>query len=165
MILAIDPGASCGWCVRDGEHIHGSGTWDLGVQRNEGGGMRYLRLRTFMLEIHEATPLKLIAYEEVRNHTSRNLATKKITFNVDAAHAYGGYQGEILKFSEEYGVPATAFPVGTIKKKATGKGNANKEKMLAAAQERWPQLNVDSFDQADALWISECAHQKHGKAL
>ena len=45
----------------------------------------------------------------------------------------------------------------TVKKRATGKGNAPKPAMLAAARERWPELDVESHDLADALWVSVCA--------
>jgi hypothetical protein len=52
MYLGIDPGTSCGWALLDasGQRV-GSGAWDLRPHRHEGGGMRYLRARRYLLEV------------------------------------------------------------------------------------------------------------------
>ncbi len=141
-ILAIDPGTHCGWAwTEDGApHAETSGVWDLSSQRHEGGGMRFLRLAHWL---HE-TKADLIVYEEVARH--RGTA---------AAHVYGGIVGQIGVYCEQRGVPYTAIPVGTIKKHATGKGNADKSAMLHAAKVRWGD-RVESHDQADALHILDC---------
>ena len=150
-ILSLDLGTNCGWCQRIGDAIKGSGVWDLKPKRFEGGGMRFLRFTKKLEDVHAMSPIKLLTYEEVRRH-----------MGVDAAHCYGGFQSHLLAFAELHEIPLTSYPVGTIKKLATGKGNANKEKMLAAAQERWPELNITSPDHADALWISQCAFNEYG---
>ena len=148
-ILAIDPGTKCGWCVRvetpSGALSYDSGVWDLGARRHEGGGMRFLRLRRLLGEALATKP-DLVVYEEVRRH-----------LGTDAAHVYGGIVAVISSECESREIPYTAIPVATVKKLATGKGNADKEKMVAAAQARWPGWEFEDDNEADARWIAECA--------
>lgn len=150
-ILAIDPGTSCGWAFRETDgRIVSSGAWNLAGRRFEGGGMRIIRLRQHMATFWGN--VDLVAFEEVRRH-----------LGTDAAHIYGAITGEIMAACEEHHVPYLAVPVGTVKKLATGKGNADKTAMVAAARARWagwaelrgsgPGLE----DEADARWIAEAA--------
>ena len=139
-ILAIDPGSKMGWAIgEDGRHV-ASGTWDLAPQRQkrfEGGGMRWLRLRRLLDEVGQ---VDLLVYEEVRRH-----------MGVDAAHIYGGAQATITAWCDERSIPYTATPVGTIKKAATGKGNADKEAMIAACRARGIEPVDDNEADAVAL--------------
>lgn len=121
-ILTLDLGTNTGWCVHAGG-ANASGTWDFKGRRHEGGGMRYLRFRGALRELHVNTPIKYVAYEEVRRHAG-----------TDAAHVYGGLLAVLTAWCEEYGVAYVGIPVGTIKKFATGKGNADKAAMVAAAR-------------------------------
>ena len=143
ILLAIDPGTACGWAVMAPERSPLYGTWDLRTKRHEGAGMRFLRLRRYL---EEAIPgCDLVAYEEVRRHAGTS-----------AAHVYGGIVAEIQATCEVLRVPYTAVPVGTVKKHATGKGNAGKPAMIRAAESRWG-LEGLTDDQADALWIADFA--------
>jgi len=143
-ILGIDPGTKCGWAViREGVHLF-SGVWDLKPRRHDGGGMRFVRLLCKLNEIAGATKIDAVAYEEVRRH-----------MGVDAAHIYGGIVATISGWCEERSIPYSAIPVGTIKKQATGKGNATKPDMIAAAERKWPTVAVIDDNHADALWIAE----------
>lgn len=145
-ILALDLGTKCGWALSlDGQIV--SGTWNLMAGRWDSAGMRFLKLIGKLDAVHGATPLDLIAYEEVRRHMS-----------TDAAHAYGGYLAHVQAWADKQTpepVNYTSFPVGTIKKHATGKGNADKAAMVAAARKRgW---NPADDNEADALWILDLA--------
>lgn len=160
-VLGIDPGTACGWALLDsrGNRI-ASGTWDLKPRRHEGGGMRYLRVRRLVEDVI-GTPNGVLAvgYEEVRRHAG-----------TDAAHVYGGIVAMIAAVCEERKTPYMAIPVGTVKRAATGKGNADKIAMVRAANARWGLALVvktatkkgvvveetDDDDEADALWIAEC---------
>lgn len=145
-IIGIDPGTHCGWAVLNaaGERI-ASGVWDLANKRHEGGGMRYVRARRFLAELLSTFDVQALAYEEVRRHRG-----------VSAAHVYGGVVAMLAVVCEEAGVPYMAIPVGTVKKTATGKGNASKGEMIAAAGRRWtPAEPFTSDDECDALWIAE----------
>jgi Holliday junction resolvasome RuvABC endonuclease subunit len=144
MIIALDPGTKCGWAVyRDGMTY--AGVWDLRPNRYEGGGMRFLRLCRFLEETTKAATLDLVAYEEVRRHKG-----------TDAAHVYGGIVATIQQWAELRCTPYCAVPVAAVKRKATGKGNAGKDEMLAAAKVRWPDIEIPDDNCADALWILEC---------
>src|SRR5687767_6031736 len=78
-ILGIDPGTHCGWALRHGEGRVDSGVWNLAPKRFEGGGMRWVRLRTHLRELLGASRPAILAYEEVRRHAGTT-----------AAHIYGG---------------------------------------------------------------------------
>lgn len=45
-------------------------------------------------------------------------------------------------------------PPATLKKYATGVGNAKKDAVLAAAVKRFPHIDVTGNDEADALWLA-----------
>lgn len=140
-ILAVDPGTNCGYAFSSDVHeIGGYGVWDLRPNRFEGGGMRFVRLRKHLADLHAAVKLTAICYEEVRRHQG-----------VDAAHVYGGIVAVLQEFCEQHGIPYTAKPVGTIKKFATGKGNANKAQMIEAVR-KWG-FDVEDDNAADAIAI------------
>ena len=140
-IIALDLGSTTGWASRvDG--VVDSGSISFALTRFEGRGMQYLKFKRFLAQICSTVKPELIAVEEVRRH-----------LGVDAAHAYGGYLSHVGAYCEEAGIPHTGIPVGTIKKHATGKGNANKEAMVEAASVAYPDQQVVDDNQADALMI------------
>jgi len=143
--IGIDPGTKCGWAVLadDGTRI-ASGVWDMSSGRHEGGGMRYLRARRLMWELlNSRLGDVVVAYEEVARHRG-----------VAAAHVYGGIVAQVTAVCEERDVAYSGRPVGSVKKHATGKGNANKPAMIAAAVDRWGFTLIDD-NEADALWIAD----------
>ena len=151
-IIAIDPGTACGYAWSDDSkvHVEQSGVWDLKPRRHEGGGMRYLRVRGRLYELTQFAPDCAVFYEEVRGHKG-----------TDAAHIYGGIVATIASLCEEQGIPYQGIPVGSIKKRATGKGNANKQAMIEAACEHFGPVTDDN--QADALWILQCGIEEIGQ--
>ena len=122
-LLALDLGTTTGWALlaRDGSITSGSASFK--PQRFEGGGMRFLRFKRWLTEIKQsADGIDAVYFEEVRRH-----------LGVDAAHAYGGFMAHLTAWCEHHQIPYQGIPVGTIKKHATGKGNASKDEMIAAA--------------------------------
>jgi Holliday junction resolvasome RuvABC endonuclease subunit len=140
-ILALDLGTHTGWATRSGGVVL-SGVQNFSGSRYDGGGMRFLRFSRWLDEVGaEATE---VVFEEVRRHAG-----------TDAAHIYGGFLALLTKWCEEYGIPYRGIPVPVIKKHATGKGNADKAAMIAAAIARgWAPADDN---EADALWILDCA--------
>lgn len=59
--------------------------------------------------------------------------------------------GRIVDCVAEHGVRLIVVPPTLRMKYATGKGNAQKDMVLAATLRRWPMLNVSNNDEADAL--------------
>lgn len=69
--------------------------------------------------------------------------------STDAAHAYGGFLATLTAWCEHHSIPYQGVPVGTIKKHATGKGNAGKEDVITSVRARG-HAPVDD-NEADAL--------------
>ncbi len=144
-IIALDLGTTTGWASRcDG--VVNSGSISFALSRFEGRGMQFLKFKRFLTELTNVVAPGVLALEEVRRH-----------LGVDAAHAYGGYLAHVSALCEELDIPHTGVPVGTIKKFATGKGNANKEEMIIRAGELFPDQEIVDDNQADALCILQYA--------
>lgn len=148
-ILAIDPGTKCGYAATlDG--IRTSGVWDLSVHRYEGDGMRYVRLRKYLREMGK---VDLIVFEEVRRHAG-----------CLAAHIYGGIISHIMEYAEVNQINYVACPVGTLKKFATGKGNAGKDAMIKTCRDRL-EVKPKDDNEADALWLLAWAVSQYEDTL
>jgi Holliday junction resolvasome RuvABC endonuclease subunit len=138
-ILAIDLGTTTGWAVRARDHQIAHGFVSFKPQRFEGGGMRFLRFKRWLSEIHTMTnDIHAVYFEEVRRHAG-----------VDAAHVYGGLMATLTSWCEHRNIPYQGVPVGTIKKHATGKGNAGKDEVIAAMRVKGHPVSDDN--EADAL--------------
>lgn len=138
-VLAIDLGTTTGWALRSADASINSGTESFKPHRFEGGGMRYLRFKHWLTEVKQTSDsLDAVYFEEVRRH-----------LGVDAAHAYGGFMAHLTAWCEHHQIPYQGVPVGTIKKHATGKGNASKDEMIAAMKVRGHSPADDN--EADAL--------------
>lgn len=143
-ILALDLGTTTGWALIQNGQIH-SGSQSFKPQRFDGGGMRYLRFQRWLNELNQVeNPIAMVVFEEVRRHVS-----------TDSAHAYGGFMATLTSWCEAQKIPYQGVPVGTIKKHATGKGNAGKEEMIAAARAKG--FNPTDDNQADALALLDWA--------
>ena len=148
-ILALDLGTTTGWALRDRTGRITSGTESFKPRRFEGGGMRFLRFKGWLTELKaHAEGIDALVFEEVRRHVS-----------TDAAHAYGGFLATLTAWCEHHQIPYQGVPVGTIKKHATGKGNASKEDVIAAVQARGHDPVDDN--EADALALLLWAIEQH----
>jgi hypothetical protein len=149
VILALDLGTTTGWALRTSCGQITSGTASFRPGRFDGGGMRYLRFANWLAELERLSgPITAIWFEEVRRHAG-----------TDAAHVFGGLMATLTSWAELRGVPYGGVPVGTIKKFATGRGNADKAAMIAAVRARGYHPADDN--EADALalllWAIETA--------
>ena len=138
-ILALDLGTQTGWALTSRDGSITSGSQSFKPQRFEGGGMRFLRFKRWLTDIKQCNDgIDQVVFEEVRRHVG-----------VDAAHAYGGFMGQLTAWCEHHQIPYQGIPVGTIKKHATGKGNASKDEMVAAVRARGHSPADDN--EADAI--------------
>lgn len=137
MILALDLATRTGWAVGSE-----SGVIDLHPGRGDSPGIRFLKLRSFLETTRKAYPsLELVVYE--RAHHRGGAATEVCV----------GLATHVQSWCAEHGIEHMAVPTRTLKMYATGKGNASKEDMLAAASARWPgRLFVDD-NHVDAAWL------------
>ena len=101
--------------------------------------MRYLRFKRWLTELKATQDaLEAVYFEEVRRHAG-----------VDAAHAYGGFLATLTAWCEHHSIAYSGVPVATIKKHATGKGNASKQAVIAAMSALGHHPGCDN--EADAL--------------
>ncbi|MDR0363505.1 MAG: crossover junction endodeoxyribonuclease RuvC [Bacteroidales bacterium] len=140
-VLALDLGTKTGYA------IYKCGCIVIGTKRlqhNKGAsGMRFLCFRNWLIGMIEAHNISCVFFERVYGHKG-----------IEAAHVYGAFMYILAALCEEKRIKCVGIPVGTIKKNATGKGNATKEDMMAFAKRH----NFDSIDDnaADALAILFC---------
>ena len=146
-IRALDLGTQTGWALTSRDGSITSGSQSFKPQRFEGGGMRFLRFKRWLTDIKQCNDgIDQVVFEEVRRHVG-----------VDAAHAYGGFMGQLTAWCEHHQIPYQGIPVGTIKKHATGKGNAGKDEMVAAARARGHAPTDDN--EADAIALLYLARE------
>jgi len=143
-ILALDLGTTTGWASEAGG-ILTSGTICFSGRPKDHKGEKFRRFRAWLRDLIDKEKPEIVFYEDVKRHAG-----------VLAAHAYGGYLGHVLAvLASRGGIPIRGIGVSTIKKKATGRGNADKMAMVKAAINRWPDQDILDDNQADALWILE----------
>lgn len=143
-VLALDMATRLGWAWVKSDRSSMSGEIDLGKKRSLGE-----RLRIFEAWlIHElgAHKADLIAYEHpVIYGRFPNILGVQL-------------EGVLLLVCERLGVSYIAAGPTKIKKHATGKGNAKKPAMIAAARARWGVEVGDKEDnRADALCLGAWA--------
>jgi len=143
-ILALDQATKAGWASE-----HGSGVWDLSIRRDESAGMRLIRFRSKLKEIIKLEEVELVVYERVagRFQSATNIASELVS---------------VLKvLCEDLEIEYRAYSAGEIKRHATGKGNCGKPAMLAAAEAKWPDLDIIDDNHADALHLLDLAKKDY----
>jgi len=149
-ILALDLGTTTGWALNSPDGLITSSTVSFRPRRFDGGGMRYLRFQNWLDEMNRlAGEIATIWFEEVRRHAG-----------TDAAHVYGGLMATLTAWAEHHDIAYGGTPVGTIKKHATGKGNASKAMMIEAARAKGYRPADDN--EADAIAILHWALETKG---
>lgn len=143
-ILAIDQASSCGWCCGDDLY----GCWNLTTRRDESIGSKLLRFKAKLKEIINLEQIGLIVYERVAGqHATAIIHASKMVAIIET-------------LCEEIGIQYTAYSATEIKRFATGKGNANKDAMVKAAQEKYGYDGTDD-NIADAIHIYQLAKQNY----
>lgn len=148
-ILALDPGTKCGFATNCGGV---SGTWDVGVRKDESAGMRVIRFRAKLNEVYAAEPFELVVYEAPRHVGVRG--------GDRALRIAGNLEGALQTWCEDHKVEYRVYSASEIKKHATGRGNAPKPVVFQAACAKWGDVRSD--DEADALWLLDLALRDYG---
>jgi len=124
-ILAIDLGTTTGWArsSRDGSIVGGSEKF--APKRMEQAGQRWLKFRAFLSEQRQQAggEIHAVYFEDVKQHAG-----------TIAAHVYGGFRAMLEAWCAANNVRMIGLGVGTVKQHWTGKGNADKAAMIAAAR-------------------------------
>ena len=149
-ILALDLGTTTGWAARNGRCRIVHGTAEFRPSRFEGGGMRYLRFGKWLEQTVEVTGgIDAVYYEAVGRH-----------LGTDAGHVYGGLLATLTAWCEEKGISYSGVPVGTWKRHACGKSNADKQAVIDAMRVRGFEPADDN--EADAIAILLWAIETNG---
>lgn len=144
IILAIDPASILGWALSRTDY----GIWDLKTRKDESMGMKLIRLRSKLDEIYEMYSFNLMVYERPGGrHKNPIIHQSKLI-------------GKMEEWCEEHNVDYRGYSATEIKKYATGKGNAGKPAMIAAAQEQLEYPGNDD-NEADALWLLELTKSEY----
>jgi len=104
---------------------------------------RYRRLSTDVVSAALACSPIAVSIEGAQFATSKDTS----------AHRRAGLWWRVVDLIDAAGVPVVEVPVSTVKKWGTGKGNAGKDMMLAAAVRRWEQVTQN--DEADAAHLAD----------
>lgn len=146
-VLALDLGTMTGWAAADDTGIIRSGVLDCSVRPGESEGFRYLRFRTNLQNILGWWRPTAVGYEVVRFFRGGS-----------ASRVYLGLEGVLKCVAAEHGLELVGWPVGTVKKRATGRGNAGKDAVVQAARDMWPAWEPEVprkvDDEADARWVA-----------
>lgn len=138
-ILALDLGSRTGWAVLPRSGRIASGVAEFRPGRFEGAGMAFLRFEKFLADLHrDAGPFGAVVFEEVRAHAGTL-----------AAQVYGGFLAHLTAWCERNRAPYLGVAVATIKRHATGKGNAPKADVIHAMRARG--FTPSDDNEADAL--------------
>lgn len=145
-ILALDPATKCGWAHSAGP----SGTFDLSIRRDESAGMRLIRLEGKLNEVFSGSGIDLVVYEAARHAAPKMQSALVIQAMI---------QGVLVAWCEKKGLQYRGYSPSEIKKHATGKGNASKDQMIAAAKKKFNLTGDDN--EADALWLLDLAKRDY----
>jgi Holliday junction resolvasome RuvABC endonuclease subunit len=133
------------------------GQWDLSAGPYDSGAIRFLRLRHFL----HATRPDAVFYEDVKFDppgVSKMNAGAVLARVATASEFLGALKATVCTWCEEHAVPCTGFKIGTIKKRATGRGNANKEDMIRACNELFgSSLEVEGYESSGTDNIADSA--------
>ena len=145
-ILAIDSGTKTGWATNDTAMV--SGIQDFSLKRGESPGMRFLMFQKWILNMLETIKPDMVIYERAHH---RGGAPTEVGVGLTTQLQAGCTAMEI-----EY----VALHSKTLKKYATGKGNASKDAMMEAATEKgW---TYQDHNECDALWLLDYAINTYG---
>ena len=144
-LFALDLGTRTGWAALPPSGRIASGVAEFRPGRFEGAGMAFLRFERFLADAASASgPFEAVMFEEVRAHAG-----------TIAAQVYGGFLAHLTAWCERTTTPYLGVPVATIKRHATGKGNAGKGDVIKAVRARGFAPKDDN--EADALALLDYA--------
>jgi Holliday junction resolvasome RuvABC endonuclease subunit len=141
MTLALDFGTVCGWAktTAAGRIVFHHFTTNPDP-KTDFKARRYRLFRDHLAELL-VDDIDTVYYEDVRGHTS-----------TAAAHWWGGWEALTLLACDSRELPCHGVHTGTLKKWATGAGNAPKVAMMDAARRYVGNVEI-THDEADAVCL------------
>lgn len=155
-ILALDFATTTGFAYYS-ETLEASGIWDLSIRKDESGGMRLIRFEYKIKEIIKLG-VDIIVFEAVSVGSGPKV-------NMDGIKLGSKLQAIIERIVEiTDGLECRSYNLTEIKKHAIPEKGVkkNKEAMIAAAKEKWPNINIIDDNMADALFLLSLAQKELG---
>lgn len=181
LVLALDLGRSTGfsftWVIpgvpfNPARNIIGIGQLDLSLGPYDSGPTALLRLNDFLAKTHP----DLVFVEDVKYTPPEGMQRLPIAAVMARAalscEFFGALKAVVCCWCERQHVPCECLPIGTLKKRATGKGNANKEQMIAAVNTMLGDvLDATGYEStgadncADAFWAMVVGIEQYQQGL
>lgn len=117
--------------------------------------MRLVRLRGKLNELLQSCSIDIVVFEAARN------AAPKMQ---GALVVHAEFQATIKVWCQDSSIQYRGYSPTEIKRHATGKGNASKSDMMAAAVSRWQRPIIDD-NEADALWLLDLATSEFNQGV
>jgi hypothetical protein len=148
------------------------GVWDLSLGDYDTGPLRHVRLKQFLAVLQP----DLIVFEDVKYvgpepppGTSAKMIVARAAKSLEFI---GGLKTTLTTWCEERGIPCQGLGIQVLKRWLTGKGVANKEDMLLAANTRFgANFDIETYEQtgadniADAMAACGIAVQAYSEGL
>ena len=147
-VLALDLATTTGFAVLGGGLVT-SGSVCFARRKgrkltpDEHEGIAYIRFQRWVREAIAEYKPEVIAFEEPMGNF-KNAAARNIIV---------GFRGILMSTAAYYDREPVGFPQTKLKQYATGKGNSDKEAMMAAARRMYPHLPFTDDNEADALHV------------
>lgn len=147
-VLSLDLATQTGFAVLAGGVVS-SGSVSFHRQKgkkrtpDEHEGIAYIRFQKWLREAIAEHKPTLVVFEEPMGNF-KNAAARNIIV---------GFRGIMMSTIAYYGLTVRGYPQGKVKIHATGKGNAKKPAMVAAAKKLFPDQVVEDDNTADALHV------------
>ena len=145
-ILALDMATTTGWAeLRTGVVFCGR--------------VKFARLPATKSREQDHEGKRMLDFEKWLHGVLRDLQPaviyfeEAITNRPNTARLLYGFRAIMMSRAAHYNIPAVGCHIGTVKKFATGRGNAQKHEMVAAAKSVWPHLDICDDNVADALHL------------
>lgn len=140
-VIGIDPGMTTGWAYTTDSNIVIAGSWDL--KRDESHEL--VALFRNVCELIDKVVPEVVCYEEP---VARGMAARSLNRQM----------GVIILACEVCATPHYPVNPGTLKKHATGMGNATKEDMSEALWGKGGHREGD-HNAVDAHWLADYARK------
>ena len=180
LILGLDFGTTTGYSygfVDPNDPIDSvdiiTGQLNLSAGPYDSGAIRFVRLRQFLSVFKP----DLVIYEDVK-YTPPAAAGVKFSVSAILARAatstelFGAFKATASTWCEEHNVACHGIGIGQIKKRATGRGNANKEDVITACNEQFgtafdiSDYKITGVDNiADSAWVFQLGYEQYAKGL
>ncbi len=141
-MLAIDLGTKTGWAL---DTI--SSTENFRNRSGDSRGMIFVRFDVWINEIIKIHEPDIVVYE--RPHLRGRAASEVLN----------GMLAFLVRACEKAKIEYADCPSTTLKKHATGKGNAGKPVMMEAYRKKWGKKPIDD-NECDARWLLDWAEKE-----